>query len=120
MLGGVVAESCGAAGATDAPLADAELPACLALIAVTRSPLRILAVPVRPRLPAMPWSSASFMVLRLPARLGVSPTAVCALARSVVFVTKDPSPSYSAHAECRTGDVVSGHSLTCGKPREPT
>jgi len=26
----------------------------------------------------------------------------------VVFVTKDPSPSFSVHAECRTGDVVSG------------
>ena len=95
------------AGAVEVEPADAEPPAWLALIAVTRSPLRILVVPVRPRLPAMPWSSASLMVLRLPARLGVSPAAmVRALARSVVFVTKDPSPSYSVHAECRTRDVV--------------
>jgi len=39
---------------------------------------------------------------------------VGALVRVVVFVTKDPSPSYSAHAECRAGDVVSGKTLTVG------
>ncbi len=49
-----------------------EAPDWRPLIAVTRSPLRILAVPVKPRLPAKPWSSASFIVLRLPARLTVS------------------------------------------------
>ena len=35
-------------------MAECEPPAWLALIAVTRSPLRILAVPVRPMLPAIP------------------------------------------------------------------
>ena len=61
-----------AAGATEVEAADADAPDWRALMAVTRSPLRILAVPVRPRPPARLWSSASFMVLRLPARLGVS------------------------------------------------
>ena len=80
--------------ATGAGAIGAEAPDWRALIAMTSSPLRILAVPVRPRPPAKPWSSASFMVLRLPGRLGVSSAPlVGALARTVVFVTKDPSPS---------------------------
>ena len=48
-------------------------------------------------------------------RLGVSSAPlVAAPARVVMFVTKDPSPSFSVHAECRTGDVVSGKTLTVG------
>ena len=83
-----------AAAATEFGATEAEPPDWRALIAVTRSPLRILAGPLRPRPPARPWSSASFMVLRPPVRLGVSSAPlVGALARSVVFVTKDPSPS---------------------------
>ena len=91
----VEAADVGAAdGAVELGATDAEPPDWRALIAVTRSPLRILAVPLRPRPPARPWSSASFMVLRAPVRLGVSTAPlVGALARSVVFVTKDPSPS---------------------------
>ena len=69
------------------------------LIAATRSLLRILAVPVMPRPPARLWSSASFMVLRAPARLGVSSAAlVGALARVVVFDTKDLPPRIPVHA----------------------
>jgi len=60
------------AGAPATESAGAEPPDWRPLIAVTRSPLRILAIPVKPRLPARPWSSASFMELRPPARLSVS------------------------------------------------
>jgi len=65
-MGGVTEVEAGAEAA------GAEPPVWRPLIAVTRSPLRILAVPVKPMLPARPWSSASFMVLRPPVRLGVS------------------------------------------------
>ena len=74
------AEVCGAAAGAESAGADAAgvesalagAPPWRPLIAVTRSPLRILAVPVKPRLAARPCSSASFMVLRLPLRLTVS------------------------------------------------
>ena len=50
----------------------ADPPDWRSLMAVTRSPLRILAVPVMPMLAARPWSSATFMVLSAPERRGFS------------------------------------------------
>ena len=90
--------------ATGAAAAGAEPPDWRALIAVIRSPLRILAVPLSPRLLASPCSSARRMVESPPLRRGAS-SAAGAAARSVVSVTKDPSPSYSVRADTGTGDV---------------
>ena len=60
-----------------------------ALMAATRSPLRILAVPLMPMLEASPWSSASRMAVSAPERRGLVPDVA---SRVVVSVTKDPSP----------------------------
>ncbi len=60
-----------------------------ALMAATRSPLRILAVPLMPMLEASPWSSASRMAVNAPERRGLAPDVA---SRVVVSVTKDPSP----------------------------
>ena len=60
-----------------------------ALMAATRSPLRILAVPLMPMLEARPWSSASRMAVSAPERRGLVPEVA---SRVVVSVTKDPSP----------------------------
>jgi hypothetical protein len=61
-----------------------------ALMAATRSPLRILAVPLMPMLEASPWSSANRMAVSAPERRGLAPAVDGS--RVVVSDTKDPFP----------------------------